>query len=303
MKYVLLPVVLLMFSFDAIYANDQPCPPQGYTDKQLLSLKNQEFVIEDDAERNRLALALTACVSSADPAIRDGVAFEGLSTWLRGEALSNETVLALLEDLSLQMMSTQDPNGFQQPFAALILSEVARVDRVSPVFTEQQRDELVTITATYLAGVSDYRGYSDDAGWRHGVAHASDLALQLTLNQNINASQLKSLLTAIAGQVAADGEVSYIFGEPSRLARPVFYAWRRGLLSEEYWQTWFESIVDPSPFESWGAVFSSESGLARRHNVLSFLTSLHLNVETVQEEGAVLFSTLIDQAIMSVLRG
>ena len=48
--------------------------------------------------------------------------------------------------------SVGDTNGFQQPFAALVLSEVARTDRIDPWMTPAMRSELVTAAATYLAG-------------------------------------------------------------------------------------------------------------------------------------------------------
>ena len=53
------------------------CPPAPYTREQLLDLKQSGFQIEDDSERNALAVALMACVGATDPEIRDGIVFEG----------------------------------------------------------------------------------------------------------------------------------------------------------------------------------------------------------------------------------
>lgn len=253
------------------------CPPEGSSTGSLLELRAAGFVLEDDARRNILARDLLACVASPDPLLRDQVAFEGISTWLRGGQLSAETYQVLYSGLMLQLQAAPDRGGFRQPFAALLLSEVARVDRLQPTLDADQRNLLVETAADYLSGVRDYRGYSATEGWRHGVAHGSDLALQLVLNPAVSADQVKRLLEAVATQVAPEGEHFYIYGEPQRLARPVYYAYTRNLLDAEFWSGWFAEVAGPGSLPDWSDAFSSQAGLARRHNTMGFLLAMHLN--------------------------
>lgn len=260
------------------------CPPDGYTREQLLDIKANNFEIADQQQRNALAIELLACVADPDPLIRDGVVYEGFSTWLRGPALEPETVAVLYQNLLEQVSDSSDPGGFQQPFAALLLSEVARTDRVEPAFTANERAELVQAAARYLSEVSDYRGFSETQGWRHGVAHASDWVLQLVLNDNITAEQVAILMAAVARQVAPAGEVFYIYGEPGRLARAVFYAHRRGLLSEAEWQSWLAGIGNPSPLAGWNQSYASQIGLAKRHNTLEFLNALFVYAQAAEDD-------------------
>ena len=279
------------------------CPPPGYSKQQLLQLKETGFKLDDSAERNALAVALAGCVGDPDPVIRDGVVFEGLATWMRGEQLSTETIMTLYAELLTQISSDTDPNGFEQPFAALILSEIARTDRVDAWFTPATRAQLVNVAANYLRGVRDYRGFSDTEGWRHGVAHGSDLVLQLVLNPNIDTTHIQPLMAAVASQVAPAGEVSYIYGEPGRLARAVVYAYRRGVLEDAFWVSWFESITDPQPLDNWSDSYSSRVGLARRHNTLAFLMSMHLNATAYEDEQGEALAEIVMQAITMVMRG
>lgn len=252
------------------------CPPPDQTRSDLLELRQGGFVIEDDALRDRVAIGLLACTGDPDPAIRDGVVYEGLAAWLRGRRLSGDAVMTLRSALVEQLQTADDVEGFRKPFAALVLSEVARSDRVEPLFSRGQREELVETAAVYLGGVSDYRGFSESGGWRHGVAHGADLALQLVLNPNIDAAQTLRLLEAVATQVAPPGEVFYIYGEPGRLARAVFHAQRRGDLAAADWAEWLSGIADPGPLGAWNAAWSTQAGLARRHNTLAFLQALYL---------------------------
>jgi hypothetical protein len=289
-------------AWQATRTADSPCPPATHTREQLLALRHGEFRIADDAERNALAIALLGCVGDPDPAIRDGVVYEGLATWLRADRLLPASLGALYEGL-LVRLAQPDANGFRQPFAALSLSEVARTDRIKPWLPEEKRQQLVDAAAHYLESVRDYRGYSDTGGWRHGVAHGADLALQLVLNPALDAAQLQRLVDAVGSQVAPPGPVFYIYGEPARLARPVLYAYRRDVLDQAYWDEWFDRLASPAPFRNWTETFSSNAGLARRHNTLAFLSALHLDASAGPAKPDETLTELLEQAIRTVSDG
>jgi hypothetical protein len=257
------------------------CAPEGWTAEELAALRASGFKVEDDARRNALALALVDCLGDPDPQVRDGLAFEGLSRWMRGDPqtkqvfLTAETVAALREVLQPQLTGElDDPDGVRRPFVALVMAEVARTDRIAPWLTPEQRAALVADAAAYLAGVRDYRGFVDGEGWRHGVAHGSDLALQLALNEAVDRAQLDALLAALRSQVVADGGHAYIHGEPGRLARAVFFIARRDLHDAAFWETWLKDAAAPGELGDWGAAFGSEAGLARLHDTREFMQAL-----------------------------
>jgi hypothetical protein len=247
-------------------------PAAGYDRAGLDALKAAEWALPDDAARYRLALALADCVGSPDPTLRDGIVFEGLQHWLRTKQLTPDTMRALAANLEGQLTAS-DPQGFRQPFAALVLSEVARADRVEPYLDGAARQRLLDRSIGYFGQVRDYRGFDAREGWRHGVAHGADLMLQLSLNPALGKPELERIMTAIASQVAPDGHF-YIYGEPERLARPIIFMAQRGLITEEEWTRWFAQF--PTAGEN---MFASQAGLARRHNVNAFLYSVWLNAK------------------------
>jgi len=127
--YLLTGLLMLIGGPGQVQAAVGACPPDGYSREQLAELKAADFEVQDDEARNRLAVGLMACLSDPDPLIRDGVAFEAVSGWLRNDQLAPESIQAIYDSLVEQIGSAADPRGFEQPFAALLLSEVARVDR------------------------------------------------------------------------------------------------------------------------------------------------------------------------------
>jgi Protein of unknown function (DUF2785) len=261
----------------AATAGAQTCPPATMSREQLLELKSQEFAVADDGRRQSLALELIACLGSTDPQLRDGIAFEALSTWMRGKQVSAATISKVLERLLAQVApDSPDPAGVQRPFAVLVLAEVARFDRVTPFMSDGQLQQLVDAGTRYLQSVRDYRGFDEREGWRHGVAHASDLMLQLAVNTRTSKAQLDQMLSAIATQIAPAGEHSYVYGEGNRLAQAVFYIAQRKLHTAAEWGKWFEQIAAPAPLAKWDEAWTTQRGIAKHHNTWAFLTALYV---------------------------
>jgi len=236
----------------------------------LRALAAGGFEVADAAERQRLALAMAGCLGDPEPAIRDDAALTGLATWLRGGRIDEATRLTLAEQLLDQVQAGEDADGFRRPFAALALAEVARADRLAPSLPEAVRTRIVAAAAGFLETTRDFRGYDAEGGWRHAVAHGADLVLQIGMHPATTADEMRRLLAALATAIAPPG-VSWIHGEPERLARAVFFLHGRGLLDDAFWDGWFAAAGAPAPLAGWGEAFRTTGGLARRHDVLAFL--------------------------------
>ena len=80
MRALLAVVLLLGVSLAPARA---ACPPEGKTREQLEALKVLKWTVPDAAERQVLAEGLVDCLADADPTLRDGIAYEALSHWMR----------------------------------------------------------------------------------------------------------------------------------------------------------------------------------------------------------------------------
>jgi hypothetical protein len=273
------------------------CPPTPHTRDSLEALKAAGFQVEDPARRATLALDLLACLESPNPVLRDGVAFEAWSTWLRAGQLDPPTRTQALDRLLPMIAPGADPGaGFRAPFAALVLSEVARTDRIAPWLEPPARQRLLDAGAAYLGSVRDYRGFDEREGWRHGVAHGADLMLQLVLNPALDKPQIDQALAAVAAQVAPAGH-AYIHGEPERLARPVLYAALRGLHTEAEWKAWFDGLVTPAPAATWREAMGTQAGLARRHDLRAFLLAVYVEQVSSDKPGLLAMRPALETAL------
>ena len=260
------------------------CPPAGWSLTRLDTLKREGFKITEAIQRHELAIALTACLGHAKPEIRDGIAFEALSAWMRSDQLDLVTLQSIRGDL-VNMMARPDDDGFRSAFAALVLSEVARTDRLRAWMSAEERDALVRGGALFLARVRDYRAFSDRDGFRHAVAHAADLVLQLALNPLTTKAQLDHMMLAVAAQVAPESGIAYWAGEPDRLARPIVFIAQRQLHTDVEWTRFFAEITNPKPLTSWKAAFASELGIKKRTNVRAFLLNIYASATNSDDPG------------------
>jgi Protein of unknown function (DUF2785) len=255
-------------------ASQAPCPPNGYDRARIEALKAADWAVVSDKERNALAKMMTACVASTDPRLRE-MAYEALQRWMRAGALESNIVLAIGNDLQARL-SAPDGSGVERPFAALVLAEVARTDRVKPWLTPLRRASLLDASIDYLTHIHDYRGFDDREGWRHGIAHGADLMLQLVLNPVFGKQELTRIRDAVATQISPPSHF-YIYGEGERLAAPIVYMAQRKLFSETEWTAWLGLVVTPSPLASWRDAYSSNANIARVHNVKAFVQAVFLN--------------------------
>ncbi len=231
------------------------------------------------------AFLMVNCLADPDPAIRDDVAYTTIVEILRNHTPDAPELFELMNMLVERLDDAgSDPNGFQGPFVALALAEIARTDRVHGWMSADMRSDLVTIGAEYLSGVSDYRGFDDDEGWRHGVAHGADLLMQLSLNDAITEDDALMILAAIASKVAPADGPAYTFGESERLARPVLFLARSGKVSDETWDAFFAMIAPDESDPRWQAPYASQAGLNALHNTRAFANTLYVNGDVSDAE-------------------
>ena len=268
-------IFLLVTSPSFASAGDR-CSPIANIRGQLETLKQNKWQLADDAARQTLTLALLDCLVVADPVLRDELAFEALSTWARTEQLTADSLRRISTELQVRLKDdAADAAGFGKPFAVLTLAEVARVDRLQAFLSNEELDQLISSGTKYLTGVRDYRGFVTGEGWRHGVAHGADLMLQLSLNSRLSRPQLDRLLAAIASQVAPGGEHFYRYHEGERLMAPVFYIARKPLHEISDWDAWIAKLTARGD----GAESTTQSSLARRHNLAGFLLPLYFSLQ------------------------
>lgn len=244
--------------------------------------KSPEDVDRDEAIS---VLILANCLDNPDPDIRDGIGYTVMAEMLRNHRPDDTLLEILSEDLMFRVQNAdEDPNGLQRPFAMLALSEVVRTDRIEAWLPHEKRLEITKLAADYLISLDDYRGFDDEEGWRHGVAHTADVFLQLSLNDQLTSEEALIILQAIGAKVAPLDAPAYVFGEPDRLARPIIYLARTDLIDVESWAEWFDGLKPDGAAPRWQNPYMQEAGLRALHNTRGFAYSVYVNARASETD-------------------
>lgn len=277
MRSIFYTVALLsLVSFKAAAAPDQSyCINETFNKNQWKETIDAQFA-DVQTDKAELVNRLYTCLASPDPTIRDEIGYRGLSVLLRQATPSQPVLLALFERLSSDIAAhVNDPHGVFLPFAVLAYSEVIRTDRISPVLTNAQRQQAIDTISGYLEKQTDYRGFSDQIGWRHGLAHASDVILQLALNPALTRSQIIQAAHVVLQHISPVGAPAFTDGEGYRLARATAYLMLREEVQSGDWKTMLHDYAQASPrYADWASTYQTRQGLNYQHNKRSYYESL-----------------------------
>lgn len=220
-----------------------------------------------------LALSLVACLGAPDPALRDSIAYELFTYWLRQEKLTDATRQHLSEALTARLRDNRRDAVLSRSFSALVLAELMRSDAHTPFMSATQRQHLLAEAVGALQKETDYRGLDVRLGWVHPVAHTADLLWRFALHPGTTPIQAVLLLEGIGSQIAPPG-VFYTFNEGDRLARVAATLIRRELVDGAAVAAWLSRFESPQRMPSWSDAFRSPAGMAELHDTKQFLRAL-----------------------------
>ena len=220
MKHALLALLLL-----SIAAAAQATSAARHDKAWWHAIIANDFEPRDDAPAVGLLPELSGYLGSPDPELRDGIAYPVLTQWIYVRQLVPAGVLRELvadwrANLSRGIGEQGTDTVFLRSFSALMLSVAAARDNKAPWLDETGFDGLLADALAYLREERDTRGFDEEKGWIHAVAHTADLLKFLARSRYLDPADQGAILGAIAGKLEAIDHV-LVRGEDERLARAV----------------------------------------------------------------------------------
>lgn len=213
--------VLFVAAPDSRAAEAQPAHDKAYWQ----AIVANGFTPAADAPMPPLLRELSRYLGSADPELRDGIAYSVLTQWIY---VKQDVPADLLRGLSAEWTANLSrgigENGtdsvFLRSFSALMLSVAVALDNEVPWLDESRFDRLLLAALAYLREEQDTRGFDAGKGWIHSVAHTADLLKFLGRSRHLAPEDQAAILSAIAEKLAQLDHV-LVHGEDERLARAV----------------------------------------------------------------------------------
>lgn len=267
--------------------------------EKLELLAQQDFQLDDKSELWGIVQEMLNHIGSLDSSLRDDLIYTAFATWILESKVFSEKQLKELAQIVLgdqyifyQIGEANTDSVFRRSFSVLILPLLLSAHREEPFLAQDEIIQIKDKLILYLDSEHDRRGFVEDKGWAHAIAHAADALDDLVQCNELGKSDLLDVLEAIYGVVTVS-ETGYVCGEDERIVTAVTAIIDRCVLSDTEVKIWLQSFAD--------AVLACETipeKVILRTNVKNFLRSLYFRLQW-QEIGD-RFNTTIDQTLQKV---
>lgn len=188
-------------------------------------------------------------IGNIDPSIRDSLIYSGFCRLILDEKViieQTESILTTCIDnqhlyLDIQQKEKSDA-VFVRSFSALVIALILFKDAENRALPQALVAEAIGKSSNYLNLETDYRGYVEEKGWAHAVAHGSDLLAQAISHPLFDeiGSIDRCLLTIKKCLIT---EYAYIDDEDERILAVIDALLTKGLTDEQL-KAWLTSLHD-----------------------------------------------------------
>jgi hypothetical protein len=260
----------------------------------LHSIIEDEYRVPAGADAFDLAEGLMTGLGSTDADLREGC-LNTLWTWGQKGRFTDEQLIEIGEqmvsNLSVGLGDTESDSVYLRAFSALVLALVLFVDQVcelgevegrEPFLEAEQVRRWFGAALGCLEAEMDLRGWTDEAGWAHSIAHMADALCSFARSRHLDATRLEELLNTVADKLRRPTTSTFAFDEDERLAQTAIVVLLRNELPAEVLLRWLDRLSQTMDDGHWGHIVDisgcdSELNNARV-NVRNFLRSLYFQL-------------------------
>jgi uncharacterized protein DUF2785 len=291
-------VVVLLLTFSAATLTAQ-APPH---DKAYWrAIAKNGYAVPANESAGALAHEVSQLLGSADPELRDDLAYSILEHWIYRLSVLQTPDLQTLADewranLKIGIGESGTNSVLKRSFSALCLSLLAEREAKQPFLGETRYHQLAGDAVTYLQSERDLRGYDGTLGWIHANAHTADLLQALARSSMLTTEEENNILSAVAVRLSSAPQV-YTQGEQDRMAGAVLAVIRRSSFDASAFTGWLARLQEEDK-QVWANPLTPET-LARYQNHTYFLQGLAVRLALEPESVRV---TGYSQSVLAILR-
>jgi hypothetical protein len=245
-----------------------------------------------------LVQELSGYLGSADPDLRDEIAYTTLVSWIyRQRIVPVELRRQLLREWTANLGAGIGLRGtdaiFRRSFSALALGIMPALDNEAAFLEAGEFNDLLAAALAYLRDEVDVRGFDPAKGWMHSVAHTADLLKFLGRSRHLQPAQQAAILGGILDKMSRTDEV-LTHGEDERLARAVLSVAARADFDEAGFKQWAGRFV-PLRGKEAPTPATLATGQNRRNLAVALYAVLSTDtrdVPTLQAARAIMLATL-----------
>lgn len=247
--------------------------------EKLQALAQNDFQPSGQDDLRELIPAMLEHIGSTDSTLRDDLIYSAFCAWIAPESgLSPDQMRALLpvvldEQHMLYKIGEQDTDSvFTRSFSILVLPLLLAAHRAQPLFSGAEIFQIKSRLLYYLERERDRRGFVNEKGWAHAIAHTADALDDLVQCPEMDRGELEEVLSAIRQAICFE-RGCYTYLEDERMITAVIAIFKRNLVPEMEIMQWLDGFSELAL-----AIKSGPEKHTIRVNARNFLQSLYFRL-------------------------
>ena len=264
-------------------------------DRQTIqAILDTDYALPENGNLEVLTTELEELLGSTDGFLREN-ALEILWQWSLMRLYRDEEIIALGDRMAANLLvgagESETDTVFLRAFSSLVLAgvlvadqraEIGRSEGRTPYLEAEHVAKWFRSTLACFSAEQDRRGFVEEKGWAHALAHEADVLSDFARSRHLGADALVDVLTAVAEKMIEPCQTILQYNEDNRIVQMVFDVLRRNLVSLDDLKAWLDKLSHTQDGGHWADVYglhnhSREANIARM-NTRSFLQSLYFQL-------------------------
>ncbi|MDZ5605793.1 DUF2785 domain-containing protein [Bacillus pseudomycoides] len=251
--------------------------------KQLEEIKANHYAIDSTIDIDKLVSKMLQHIGTPDGYLRDTLIYTTFFHLITNDHITNTQLQQLLsqsisEQYLFYKINIDDKDAvFTRSFTTLLIALILNADTKHNFLTESNIVEAKDKLILYMKQEHDLRGYVNDQGWAHSIAHVSDTFDELVKNPKLETSYYPEILQTLLEKVSIH-TTYYKYEEDERIVSPIIAMLKNGL-DEKLFITTLHSLVNQIQVQKAELSIVPYETLYR--NIKSFLRSLFFRLRTI----------------------
>ena len=205
--------------------------------QQLEEIRNNNYILDNTLNIDSLSSNMLEQIGDTDSYLRDKLIYSTFFHLIKKEYLSHTQLQKLLlesigEKYLLYKIHSDDEDAvFTRAFTTLLIALIIDADTnhnfLSQTDISNVKDQLIL----YMNNEHDFRGYVQNHGWAHSIAHASDTFEALVRSPKLETLHYEEILQTLLNKVCVHS-IYYKYEEDERLVYPIVAMLQNGLKEE-----------------------------------------------------------------------
>lgn len=266
---------------------------EQYLIEQLENIRENNYIVPENESAYQIAKTMLHHIGSINPHLRDDLIYSTFSRWIVNDLFTTEELREFLcisiddEHLLYRLGEMDTDSVFTRTFSVLITAVILMKHNEKPFIPIEEFELVKEKVFQFAKSENDIRGYVEEKGWAHSVAHLADCLDELAKCNDSKEDDIRTILELISFRVMESKNV-FDCEEDERLVIAVAAILKRNLLSNEEINTWIEAFKD---YKQTGDYIKDYH---IKINAKHFLRSLYFRIDHDEKMKTTMTNTLIE---------